>query len=395
MLRLSSAATPISSSTLVPRLQRLLAGVFVSLILNSIAVADDSSQAELGRLKQTITDLEKTLATSSEKQSGIEIELVQVEITVSKINADMRLIRQEIELAKKKITEKNSERISIENRITQQNGAIIEQIRAAHKLGDQEPIKLLLNQEDPKAISRMFKYYDYFLEARSEKIEGYVADVTALTNVIETINKNKLGLVASRKSLSRQQEKLAIQVAKRKSTLDKIQLTMAGDQKRLSGLQKQRRQLEQVLNAVQEAVEDLVLPAQSQSFKSRKGKLRWPIKGRLAHRFGAARNGPIKWQGWLINANAGAEVKSVHQGRVVFSNYLRGFGLLLIIEHGNGYMTLYGHNQELLKDTGDSVQTNETVARAGNTGGLKKSALYFEIRSQGKPANPKTWMAKS
>ena len=128
---------------------------------------------------------------------------------------------------------------------------------------------------------------------------------------------------------------------------------------------------------------------------SRKGKLRWPLNGRIAHRFGSARNGPIKWQGWLINANSGTEVKSVHQGRVVFSNYLRGFGLLLIIEHGNGYMTLYGHNQELLKDTGDSVQTNEVVARSGNTGGLDKSALYFEIRSQGKPANPKKWMAKS
>ena len=395
MLRLSSAATPISSSTLVPRLQRLLAGVFVSLILNSIAVADDSSQAELGRLKQTITDLEKTLATSSEKQSGIEIELVQVEITVSKINADMRLIRQEIESAKKKITEKNSERISIENRITQQNGAIIEQIRAAHKLGDQEPIKLLLNQEDPKAISRMFKYYDYFLEARGEKIEEYLGDVKALTKVIEEINKNKLELVVSKKSLSLQQENLSVKVAKRTLSLDKMQLTMSDDKKRLRGLQKQRGQLEQLLNAVQEAVADLILPSPSQSFVSRKGKLRWPLNGRIAHRFGSARNGPIKWQGWLINANSGTEVKSVHQGRVVFSNYLRGFGLLLIIEHGNGYMTLYGHNQELLKDTGDSVQTNEVVARSGNTGGLDKSALYFEIRSQGKPANPKKWMAKS
>lgn len=395
MLRLSSTATPISPSTLVSRLQRLIVGIFVSLILNSIAVADDSSQVELGRLKQAITDLEKNLATSSQKQSGIETELVQVEIKASQISANMRLIRREIESAEKKIAEKDKERISIERRITQQNGAIIEQIRAAHKLGDQEPIKLLLNQEDPKAISRMFKYYDYFLEARGEKIEGYVTDVTALTSVIETINKNKLELVSSRKSLSLQQEKLTVQVAKRKSTLDKIQLTMADDQKRLGGLQKQRRQLEQLLNAVQEAVEDLVLPSQSQSFKSRKGKLRWPLKGRVAHHFGAARNGPIKWQGWLINANAGTEVKSVHQGRVVFSNYLRGFGLLLIIEHGNGYMTLYGHNQELLKDTGDSVQTNEVVARAGNTGGLEKSALYFEIRSQGKPANPKTWMAKS
>lgn len=390
-----NAMQRLSAIILVPCLRRLLVGVFVSLILNPTAIADDSSQVELGRLKQTIAALEKTLATSSEKQSGIEAELVQVEIEASKITANMRLIRQKIGSAETTIAEKEKNKISIERRIAQQNSAIAEQIRAAHKLGDQEPIKLLLNQEDPKAISRMFKYYNYFLEARSEKIEEYLTDVQALTKVIEDINKNKLELVASKKSLSLQQENLAVQVAKRTSSLDKMQLTMSDDKKRLRGLQKQRGQLEQLLNAVQEAVADLILPSPSQSFVSRKGKLRWPLNGRIAHRFGSARNGPIKWQGWLINANSGTEVKSVHQGRVVFSNYLRGFGLLLIIEHGNGYMTLYGHNQELLKDTGDSVQTNEVVARAGNTGGLGKSALYFEIRSQGKPANPKNWMAKS
>ena len=377
------------------RLHRRVVGIFIALLLNSIAIAEDSTQVELSRLKQTIATLEKTLATNSGQQSEIETELVQVEIEASKITTSMRLIRQKIGAAENKIAVKEKNKIAIERRITLQNSAITEQIRAAHKLGDQEPIKLLLNQEDPKAISRMFKYYDYFLDARGKKIEEYLADVKALTKVIEDINKNKLELVASKKYLSLQQENLAIQVTKRTLALDKMQLTMADDKKRLRGLRKQRGQLELLLNAVQQAVEDLVLPSQSQSFVSRKGELRWPLNGRVAHRFGSARNGPIKWQGWLINANAGAEVKSVHQGRVVFSNYLRGFGLLLIIEHGNGYMTLYGHNQELLKDTGDSVQTNEVVARAGNTGGLDKSALYFEIRSQGKPANPKKWMAKS
>ena len=390
-----NAMQRLSAITLLPCLRRLVICVFVSLILNPAAIADDSSKVELGRLKQTIAALEKTLAASSEEQSGIEAELVQVEIEASEITANIRLILQKIGSAETIIAEKEKNKISIERRITQQNSAIAEQIRAAHRLGDQEPIKLLLNQEDPKAISRMFKYYDYFLEARSEKIEEYLTDVQALTKVIEDINKNKLELVASKKSLSLQQENLSVQVAKRTLSLDKMQLTMSDDKKRLRGLQKQRGQLEQLLNAVQEAVADLILPSPSQSFVSRKGKLPWPLNGRIAHRFGSARNGPIKWQGWLINANSGTEVKSVHQGRVVFSNYLRGFGLLLIIEHGNGYMTLYGHNQELLKDTGDSVQTNEVVARSGNTGGLDKSALYFEIRSQGKPANPKKWMAKS
>ena len=102
----------------------------------------------------------------------------------------------------------------------------------------------------------------------------------------------------------------------------------------------------------------------------------------------------MRWKGWLIDVKAGAPVKAIHQGRVVFSNYLRGFGLLLIVDHGDGYMTLYGHNEELLKDTGDWVQSNEQIARVGNTGGLTRSALYFEVRSQGKPANPKLWLSQ-
>lgn len=159
----------LSAITLLPCLRRLVICVFVSLILNPTAIADDSSKVELGRLKQTIAALEKTLAASSEEQSGIEAELVQVEIEASEITANIRLILQKIGSAETIIAEKEKNKISIERRITQQNSAIAEQIRAAHKLGDQEPIKLLLNQEDPKAISRMFKYYDYFLEARSEK----------------------------------------------------------------------------------------------------------------------------------------------------------------------------------------------------------------------------------
>jgi septal ring factor EnvC (AmiA/AmiB activator) len=114
----------------------------------------------------------------------------------------------------------------------------------------------------------------------------------------------------------------------------------------------------------------------------------------VAHSYGSARSGELRWEGWLISARAGTAVNAVHNGRVVFSNYLRGFGLLIILDHGDGYMTLYAHNQELLKDTGDWVQSSEVLARAGDTGGLAKPALYFEIRKKGKPADPKVWLGK-
>ena len=125
---------------------------------------------------------------------------------------------------------------------------------------------------------------------------------------------------------------------------------------------------------------------------SRKGKLNWPVSGRLDKRFGNIRSGSLKWEGWLLGIEAGTPVSTVHQGRVVFSNYLRGFGLLIIVDHGDSYMSLYAHNQELLKDTGDWVDTGEVLAHSGDSGGLNKPALYFEIRQNGKPRNPKQWL---
>ena len=243
-------------------------------------------------------------------------------------------------------------------------------------------------------MARMFKYYDYLLSARAEKIDEYSANVDKLSKIIQSINKNKLELIASNKALTLKNKALKLRITDRANTLKKLQLALADDAKRLNKLQTQRSNLEDILNAVEEAVSDLVLPTNSQPFASRKGKLSWPAAGKLLKRYGSRRSGPMRWKGWLIDVKAGAPVKAIHQGRVVFSNYLRGFGLLLILDHGDGYMTLYGHNQELLKDTGDWVQSNEQIARVGNTGGLTRSALYFEVRSQGKPANPKLWLSQ-
>ena len=221
-----------------------------------------------------------------------------------------------------------------------------------------------------------------------------MTDVDKLSEVIEDINRQKLELTKSRAELESEQKKLRGRVKKRSDTLSKLQASLRTDARKLGSLQKERGKLEEILSAVEEAVTDMKLPKNYQPFVSLKGKLKWPLKGRVAHSYGSPRSGELRWEGWLISAKAGAAVNAVHNGRVVFSNYLRGFGLLIILDHGDGYMTLYAHNQELLKDTGDWVQSSETVARAGDTGGLSKPALYFEIRKQGKPADPKSWLGR-
>ena len=362
--------------------------------LDYVSAADDQQQARLEKLDRSISKLEKKLRSRDKQKDSLQNELKKVEVEASQLKGNLRKLGKEIRTVVAELSILRHQETDLQARIVQQADVIAEQIAAAHKLGDQEPIKLLLNQENPQQLARMFKYYDYFLQARSEKITSYMNDVESLTEVIARISSQQLALKRSQSDLKKGQEKLRGRVAKRSVTLKQLDASLVSDKKKLGSLQRERSELEEILSAVEEAVADMTLPSNYKPFLSRKGKLSWPLKGRVAHSYGSQRSGELRWEGWLISASAGTAVNAVHNGRIVFSNYLRGFGLLAIVDHGDGYMTLYAHNQELLKDTGDWVQSNELVARAGNTGGLNKPALYFEIRSQGKPADPKVWLEK-
>jgi septal ring factor EnvC (AmiA/AmiB activator) len=364
------------------------------LMLGAVASADEEQEQKLDNLKRSISSLEQQLEDRDKERNSLQSELKKVELRASKINSNVRRLRGKINKLESELKDLSSRERDLQLGIRGQSAAIVEQITAAYKLGNQEPIKLLLNQEDPQKIARVFKYYDYFLQARTEKIQRYKKDVDELATVISDIETQKLRLTQSRADLEADKNKLTRQAKKRKKTLSNLQSSLRTDKKKLSKLKKERGKLEELLAAVKRAAADLALPSNYESFISRKGQLSWPLKGRVAHSYGSRRSGELRWEGWLIGAKAGDEVKAVHQGRVVFSNYLRGFGLLVIVDHSDGYLTLYAHNQELLKDTGDWVQSNEILSRAGDTGGLDKPALYFEIRKDGNPADPKSWLGK-
>jgi len=368
--------------------------LLLMLMLGAIASADEEQEQKLDNLKRSISSLEQQLEDRDKERNSLQSELKKVELRASKINSNVRRLRGKINKLESELKDLSSRERDLQLGIRGQSAAIVEQIAAAYKLGNQEPIKLLLNQEDPQKIARVFKYYDYFLQARTEKIQRYKKDVDELATVISDIETQKLRLTQSRADLEADKNKLTRQAKKRKKTLSNLQSSLRTDKKKLSKLKKERGKLEELLAAVKRAAADLALPSNYESFISRKGQLSWPLKGRVAHSYGSRRSGELRWEGWLIGAKAGDEVKAVHQGRVVFSNYLRGFGLLVIVDHSDGYLTLYAHNQELLKDTGDWVQSNEILSRAGDTGGLDKPALYFEIRKDGSPADPKSWLGK-
>ena len=356
----------------------------------------DSDKQKLDTLKRSISSLEKRMEKRHREKNSLINELKEVELEAAKIGRSIRQLNTKINSRSNKLYFLEIEQRDLEKNIKNQNAAISEHLAAAYKLGDQEPIKLLLNQEDPQQLSRLFKYYSYFLEARNKKIETYVGDVEKLSALITQVTQQKRLLDSAKKELVEDQKQFLLIGKRRSVALKKLNTSLKSDTAKLNKLLAERAELEELLNTVEVAVTEMPLsaPPGQQPFVSQKGLLQWPLKGRVAHSYGSQRSGSLRWEGWMIGAKSGQPVNAVHDGQVIFSNYLRGFGLLIILNHGDGYMTLYAHNEQLLKDTGDWVLSNETIARAGDSGGLDKPALYFEIRKQGQPADPKVWLGK-
>ena len=366
------------------------------LLLPFQAIAAEDDKAKLANLKTAITSFEKQLNKRDKDKNKLAAELKKNEVAASASSKKIRQLNSKINTRRAKLAELGKQQRQLKIDINKQNAAVSEQLAAAYKMGAQEPVKLLLNQEDPQQLARLFKYYNYVLDARNEKIDQYMADIQQLSTVqTEVIEETNL-LDSAKIELQKDQQQLLANNSRRQATLKQLNAALQSDKSKLDKLLKQRSELEELLKNVRSVVKKMALttPPGGQSFASQKGLLRWPLKGKVAHSFGSKRSGSLRWDGWLIGAKIGEPVAAVHDGQVIFSNYMRGFGLLIILNHGDGYMSLYAHNEELLKDTGDWVLSNESIARAGDTGGLDKPALYFEIRKKGQPSDPKKWLGK-
>jgi len=356
------------------------------------SVSQVDIEARLKTLEKEISNYKETLNSSHGQKSEIETTLERNEQRINKLLNEIDTIEKELDTTKDKVsslTEKQKELLTVKS---EQQYYIEQQVRAAYEIGSQEYLKVLLNQEDPNEIARMLTYYDYFNQARSRQIESYNLTLLDLDRVTQELDDETVVLESQRKALGAQQKSLA-NVQKEKQTTLKVlinQISTTGSA--LSKLKQDRGRLEQLLDKLQESLVNLDAPRSAQPFAGMQGKLLLPVEGRIIHRFGNQRNqGKLKWHGIFIDAAEGESVYAVHYGRVVFSDWLRGFGLLMIISHGEGYMSMYGHNQALFRETGDWVSAGEVIAAVGDSGGQDKTGLYFEIRIDGKPNNPQNW----
>ena len=372
----------------------LLAPLLVVFPVSQVSAADDAraKAAELEQLRKKINTLRESLEGDRGQQSALRQQLKTSERQIGDINRTLHTLRGQLKEQNRDLEAMQQRREQQEKSLAEQQGVLGQQMRAGYALGRQSYLKLLLSQQNPATVGRTLTYYDYMNRARSEHITRISAGLTELRTLQQDIGRKK-DLVQDLYDKQRlQKRELEKSVAERREVLSRLGKEIQGKEARLKQLTDDEKQLGKLVTELQRALKNMPGGLSGRKFAGLKGKLYWPVNGRISSKFGRPRPpGKMKWNGVLINAREGAEVRNIAPGRVVFAEWLRGFGLLMIIDHGNGYMSLYGHNQSLYKDVGDWVEEGEVIAAVGNSGGRDTTALYFEVRHNGVPENPALW----
>lgn len=361
----------------------------------AVPAADAKAKAaELEQLRARLKDLRSDLDAARGRKGSVQEQLRQSEQEIGRATRALARIDQDLATGAARLTSLQDQEQSQQAAIAAQRAGLANQVRAAYLLGRQEPIKLLLNQEDPARLDRALAYYGYLNRARVARIAAVQTQVQALKTLEAQIMQENSHLQELRAQQVVEAESLRKTRQERQALLATVSAEIQDKGSQLTRMEQDERSLQGLLKDLQQALTDFpdAAAANSQPFARLKGQLPLPVRGRVVTRFGATRgDGMPPAHGLLIEAAEGSAVRAVARGRVAFADWLRGFGLLIIIDHGGGYMSLYGHNQSLYKDTGETVMAGETIASAGASGGQTQNGVYFEIRQQGQPVDPLAW----
>ena len=434
---------------------RALIVLALTCLLNP-AFADERAQTQqqLDAARKDVTELKKRLGELQQEKSGVQKDLRGTETEMGKLEKQVEALQKEQKKTESELQRLDQEKKKLQSARVEQQRLIAIQARAAYQSGREEYLKLLLNQQNPEKFARTLTYYDYLSQARLAQLHGFNETLRQLANVEKDIDLQQAQLLVQKSTLDSQREELDKVRQERQQALAKLNQDVKARDQKLQTRQQEQADLANVLKTIEETLarqareaeeaRQKALIAQQEAEKQRqreeqaralaknsssksaedddeapikrpvkapgvlvssagvsyggpfaeaRGKLPWPVDGRLLARFGETRgdDARTKWDGVMISAAAGSQVHAVHGGRVVFADWLRGAGLLVILDHGNGFLSLYGHNQSLLKDAGDIVKAGEAISTVGNSGGQDTPALYFAIRQQGRPSDPAQW----
>ncbi|HHQ4894664.1 TPA: murein hydrolase activator EnvC [Aeromonas veronii] len=415
-----------------------------------------AANQQLGTMQSQIKEQQKTIKLSKQELAKLNTQLKADEQAISTAAAKLNQTRQQLKQNQQTLATLQKDKLALEVQAKHQKQLLAKQAESAFQAGNHDYLKLLLNQQDPAKLSRSLDYYDYLNKARIEAIDALRATrdklaknqqatketETRLQTLLSEQQEHHLTLLASQQSRAKVRNQLQQSVQDDEQKLTKLVKAekalkarleelrrkreeqerreraererlakLKAEQERQRKLAEQRRAEQQRLAAQQNKTVKPAEPAEEvasskpergsgissaghYSGLKTNGSLRWPVQGPILISYGSPRTAQLKWKGTLIGASEGTQVKAVAPGQVVYADWLDGFGMLLVIDHGKGYMSLYGHNQSLLRQVGQNVEQGEPVALVGDSGGQDRPGLYFEIRYQGEAINPTKWLAK-
>ncbi|MCG6874709.1 MAG: peptidoglycan DD-metalloendopeptidase family protein [Betaproteobacteria bacterium] len=371
--------------------------------------ADAAREKEaLEQLRSRIEQAQKDLAAAESAHSEATDQLRESETAISEANRSLRDLAQRQRQARAALRELASDSRKMRDQIEAREEQVGTLVRAHYFTGDQRLLKLLLSGDDPNRIARSLAYYEYVFRAQTALISELRDRMDEIASLEQRSREGAAALAELERQAQAERAKLVATAAERRKVLATISREISGQRRQIQTLQRDEKRLARLVDELAKALRSVPAPPPSSRprnervpgagdvgpFSRAKGQLRLPVRGELAGRFGAPRQGSsLTWKGVLILAPEGEEVRAVASGRVVFADWMRGFGNLLILDHGENYLTIYGYNEALLKKVGEPVHAGDVIATVGATGGAGTSGLYFEIRHEGKPFDPLTWVS--
>ncbi|MEM5532463.1 murein hydrolase activator EnvC family protein [Pseudoalteromonas arctica] len=372
------------------RINRLIkCGLILTSLVTASAVAnEDRTKKDLSEVQNALEQSQAEYNAQRKKIASLQKNLKSHELDIAKNAKALNMAEQSVKETKTQQKELQNKADELDIKHTQFQKILAAQLKSAYMAGGDDYSKMLLNQEDTAKFERTLSYYNYLNKARIEQIED-------LKDLQQQIVQNQEELVKT-------QEKLALLFDEQKRRQTALLNAQSERQANLKNLQAQLNSTKSSINYLKENQQTLVATIEELEkektqkiellgLNKNKGKLDWPSKGKLEHTFGQRKHGGIDWKGVLIGAKEGTNINSVHNGQVVFADWLKGYGWVIVVDHGEGFMSLYGHAQTLLRDVGDMVREGETLALVGQSGGQASSGLYFEIRHKGRAVNPVKW----
>lgn len=352
------------------------------------------ARAELEAVRKQIKALQQERRRTGQKLGGLEKELKASEQKEAEARKALRKVRADLKKTQSRQQQLKADERRQRTALTNMQAELALQMRMAYMQGQEQWLKLVLSQEDAAGLGRRLAWYEYITKQRSELIGDVQEQLESLKLIAAELKQEARTLEKLEANAAESVAKVEAARKDRQAAIKKLKGDLSGKEQQLATLNKQAKELDKLVEQLA-----LILPEMpavpAGPITAQKGKLKWPVKGKVRKNYGEKRGGgQMRWDGVLIAAPAGNNVRAFYHGRVVYADWLQGMGLLIIVEHGDGYLSLYGHNQELLHGVGSWVQPGEIIARVGDSGGQSEPAVYFELRRNGSPVNPRPWVKK-